>query len=190
MDLKELEMRLEAVLFAVGHPVTAHKLCALLGVDAKTLHTATAALSDYYRFEQRGMRVVRMDNAYQMISAPEMADFVRAALEERRPQPLSKPALEVLSIIAYYQPVTKVQIEQLRGVDSSGTVQSLLEKELVAEAGRLEVPGRPILYKTTPAFLRSFGIASLDELPALSREDEQAEGQLTLPEVERDSEGG
>ncbi len=184
MEMKEIESKLEGILFASGEPVSIARLCALLEIDAKTLDTAAAALADGYRFDRRGIRLVKMDKLYQLVSAPEYAELIRRALEERRPPPMSKPALEVLAIVAYFQPTTRAYIDQTRGVDSAGTVLSLLEKGLLEECGRLDVPGRPALLRTTPVFLRSFGIASLDELPSLTLSDSEAEGQLTIPGAE------
>ena len=136
-------------------------------------------MADYYSFERRGIRLVRLDASWQMCSAPEQAVYVRKALENRKPARLSQPALEVLAIIAYFQPVTRAYIEQIRGVDSSYTVGLLLERELICEAGRLAVPGRPMQFKTTKTFLRSFGLATLDDLPELPSVT-QEEAQLTM----------
>ena len=124
---------------------------------------------DYLAFERRGVRVVRLGDAYQMCSAGEMGDIVAKALETRKPPKLSSSQLETLTIIAYYQPATKALVEQIRGVDSSYSVGALLNKKLIEEAGRLNVPGRPIQYKTTEDFLRTFGISSLQELPEIER---------------------
>ncbi len=118
-----------------------------------------------------------------MCSAPEQADYVRKVLESRKPARLSQPALEVLSIIAYFQPVTRAYIEQIRGVDSSYTVGLLLERNLICEAGRLNVPGRPMQFRTTKTFLRSFGLTKLDDLPELSTATKEG-AQLTM-ELER-----
>ena len=126
----------------------------------------------------RGIRIVRMDASYQMCSAPEYAPYIRKTLEGRKPPRLSQPALEVLAIIAYYQPVTRAYVDQIRGVDSAYTVGLLLERELIEESGRLAVPGRPILYRTTKNFLRSFGMSSLEELPPLP-DGSQEGGQMT-----------
>ena len=112
---------------------------------------------------------MRLENAYQMVSSGEMADYVAKTLETRKPPKLSSSQLETLTIIAYYQPATKAMVEKIRGVDSSYSVGALLNKNLIEEAGRLDVPGRPILYKTTPDFLRTFGLQSLDELPEIER---------------------
>ena len=132
---------------------------------------------DRYKYDRRGIRLVRLDTSYQLCSAPEYAAQVRKTLESRRPPKLSPPALEVLAVIAYFQPVTRAYVDQVRGVDSSYTVGLLLERELIQESGRLPVPGRPILYKTTKNFLRCFGLNGLDDLPPLPdlpREGEQA----------------
>ena len=142
---------------------------------------------DTYSYERRGVRILRLDTAYQMVSAPEHADRVRKAFESRKPAKLSPPALEVLAVIAYYQPTTRAYIDQVRGVDSAYTVGLLLDRELIEECGRLAVPGRPILYRTTSAFLRTFGLSSLEELPELPAPVPE-EGQLSLdlqPAMER-----
>ena len=179
MELKETEAMLEAVLFAAGEPVGVERLCLALELDKNTVDAVCQRLADTYSYERRGLRLVKLDNSYQLCSAPEYADLIRKAFESRKPAKLSQPALEVLSIIAYYQPVTRAYIDQVRGVDSSDTVGLLLERELIEEAGRLAVPGRPIQYRTTKNFLRSFGLsalAELPELPAVTPED----GQMTL----------
>ena len=176
MELKELEAALEGVLFAAGEPVGVERLCLALDIDRITADSVCQRLADAYRYERRGIRLVRLDNSYQLCSAPEFADCIRRAFESRRPARLSQPALEVLAIIAYYQPVTRAYVDQVRGVDSAYTVGLLLERELIEESGRLAVPGRPILYRTTRNFLRSFGLSSLEELPELpaaSREGDQ-----------------
>ena len=179
MEGKELEAALEGVLFAAGEPVGVERLCLSLETDRATLDAAAKELMDRCRYERRGIRVVRMDASYQMCSAPEYAPVIRKTLEGRKPPRLSQPALEVLAIIAYYQPVTRAYVDQIRGVDSAYTVGLLLERELIEENGRLAVPGRPILYRTTKNFLRSFGLGSLDELPELP--DATAEdGQITM----------
>jgi segregation and condensation protein B len=127
------------------------------------------ALADEFAFNRRGVRILKLENGYQMVSSGEMADYVTMALETRKPPRLSASQLETLTIVAYYQPATKAMVEQIRGVDSSYSVGALLNKKLIEEAGRLNVPGRPILYKTTPDFLRTFGLRSLEELPAIEK---------------------
>ena len=179
MELKEMEAALEAILFAAGEPVGVERLCLTLELDKATVEALCQRLADQYSYERRGLRLVRMDASYQLCSAPEYAPLIRKAFESRKPAKLSQPALEVLSIIAYYQPVTRASIDQVRGVDSSYTVGLLLERELIEEAGRLAVPGRPIQYRTTKNFLRSFGLSSLEELPELPSATAE-DGQLTL----------
>ena len=173
MEVKELEAALEGILFAAGEPVGVERLCLSLETDRPTLDAVARQLMDRYRYERRGIRIVRMDASYQMCSAPEYAPYIR------KPPRLSQPALEVLAIIAYYQPVTRAYVDQIRGVDSAYTVGLLLERELIEESGRLAVPGRPILYRTTKNFLRSFGMASLEELPPLP-DGSQEGSQMTL----------
>lgn len=176
MERKGLESVLESILFAAGEPVPIERLSLGLEVPRAELEKVAGSLMDQYRYERRGIRLVKLDDSYQLCSAPEYADVVRKILENRKPPRLSQPALEVLAIIAYYQPVTRAYVDQVRGVDSAYTVGLLLERELIQECGRLAVPGRPILYQTTRNFLRSFGLSSLEELPELpetSREGEQ-----------------
>ena len=167
MELNELESALESVLFASGEPVPVERLCLGLEVDRPTLDAVAQELMDKYKYERRGIRIVRMDTSYQMCSAPEFAPHIRKTLESRKPPKLSQPALEVLAVIAYYQPVTRAYVDQVRGVDSSYTVGLLLERDLIEEAGRLAVPGRPTLFRTTKNFLRTFELNSLAELPDL-----------------------
>ena len=155
------------MLFASGEPVPVERLCLGLEVDRPTLDAVAQELMDKYKYERRGMRIVRMDTSYQMCSAPEYAPHIRKTLESRKPPKLSQPALEVLAVIAYYQPVTRAYVDQVRGVDSSYTVSLLLERDLIEEAGRLAVPGRPTLFRTTKNFLRTFELNSLAELPEL-----------------------
>ena len=179
MELKELESALESILFAAGEPVGVERLCLGLDVDRTTIDAVAQRLMDQYSYERRGLRLVKLDASYQLCSAPEYAGYVRKTLENRKPARLSQPALEVLAVIAYYQPVTRAYVDQVRGVDSSYPVGLLLERELIQECGRLAVPGRPILYQTTKNFLRSFGLSSLDELPELPDSSKES-GQMTL----------
>ena len=179
MGLKEIESAMEAILFAAGDPVGVERLCMALEIDRATADAVAQKLMDDYSYQRRGLRLVRLDTSYQLCSAPEHAGLIRKSFESRKPARLSPPALEVLAVIAYYQPTTRAYVDQVRGVDSAYTVGLLLDRELIEECGRLAVPGRPILYRTTATFLRSFGLSSLEdlpELPAVSPED----GQLTL----------
>ena len=167
MELKELEAAIEGILFAAGDPVPVERICFTLEQDKETVESVCQKLADEYSFERRGIRLLKLENSWQMCSAPEYAASIRKAFENRKPAKLSQPALEVLAIIAYFQPVTRAYIEQIRGVDSSYTVGLLLERDLICEAGRLSVPGRPMQFRTTKNFLRSFGLTSLDDLPEL-----------------------
>ena len=180
LEMKELESAAEGILFAAGEPVEIRRLCQALETDLATLEQILQRLADTYAYERRGIRLVRMEDSWQLCSAPEYGELIRRAFEIRRPAKLSQPALEALTIIAYYQPTTKAYVEQVRGVDSSYTVGLLLERGLIEECGRLQVPGRPILYRTTKKFLRSFHLSSLEELPEIP--GMEAEGQLRLGE--------
>lgn len=188
MQIAEIERAVEAVLFAAGDPIELSRLSEILDVDEPSLEKIITNLRDYYDFEQRGIRIVKLDNAYQMCSSPRHADFIRKALETRKPPRLSPPLLEVLSIIAYRQPVTRAYVEQVRGVDCSYSITSLTEKGLIAESGRLDVPGKPILYRTTKDFLRVFELESLNDLPELPEFANMDDGQVTFNEIEQNNE--
>ena len=169
MEQNELQRAIEAILFAAGERIEVSRLAMALEADPKDIVAATDSLMDALAFERRGIRILKLEDGYQMVSSGEMADLVTKALETRKPPKLSGSQLETLTIVAYYQPATKAMVEQIRGVDSSYSVAALLNKKLIEEAGRLNVPGRPILYRTTPAFLRTFGISSLEELPSIEK---------------------
>lgn len=169
MEQTELQRAIEAILFAAGERVEVSRLAFALEVDEDEIVSAADLLANQLAFERRGIRVLKLENGYQMVSSGEMADYITKTLETRKPPKLSSSQLETLTIIAYYQPATKAMVEQIRGVDSAYSVSALLNKKLIEEAGRLNVPGRPIQYQTTPAFLRTFGLSSLDELPAIEK---------------------
>ncbi|HIX89758.1 MAG TPA: SMC-Scp complex subunit ScpB [Candidatus Agathobaculum pullicola] len=178
--MTQLEAGLEAVLFAAGDAVPVDRLVAALETSRDALLDAAAALENLYDFENRGIMLLRLEDKLQLCSRPLYAEAARRVTESRKPPSLSAAALEVLTIVAYRQPVPRAFIDQLRGVDSGGTVAGLLEKGLIEEAGRLDVPGRPMLFRTTEAFLRTFGLSGLEELPALPalEENEQLEIEL------------
>jgi len=167
MENHDIECVIEAILFVSGEPVKLSRIAAVLGVEAFDIDAAANRMRDKYSFERRGLRLLKLDDSLQLCSSPEYADYIRLVLESRKPPQLSQPALEVLSIIAYFQPVTKAYIEQVRGVDSAYTVGLLLERGLIESRGRLSAPGRPMLYGTTHVFLRTFGLESLRDLPML-----------------------
>jgi len=183
MEQIELQRAIEAILFAAGERVEIAQLVGVLEADKNDIIKAADALADELSFNRRGIRILRLEDGYQMVSSGEMADYITQALETRKPPRLSSSQLETLTIIAYYQPATKAMVEQLRGVDSSYSVGALLNKKLIEEAGRLNVPGRPIQYCTTPNFLRTFGLSSLDELPPI---DKVSLGEPIIPEPQPD----
>ncbi len=183
MEQSELERRIEAILFAAGEPVETERLAMALECDAQEIDAAAHALADRLAFDRRGIRVVHLEKAYQMCSSAEMATYITKALETRKPPKLSASQLETLTIIAYYQPATRAYIEQIRGVDSSYSVAALLNKHLIEECGKLNVPGRPTLFRTTPDFLRTFGLESLEDLPEIEK---MQFGKRELPETEQE----
>ena len=171
MEQNELQRALMAILFAAGEPVSAQRLAETLEADVDEIHREASYLMDQLAFHRSGIRIVRLENAYQMCSSPEMAEYVTKTLETRKPPKLSPSQLETLTVIAYYQPATKALVEQIRGVDSAYCVSALVTKKLIRECGRLNVPGRPIVYETTPDFLRVFGLESLADLPQIEKVD-------------------
>ena len=171
MEQNDLQRALMAVLFAAGEPVAASRLAESLQVDESEIHRECEDLMSALSFNRSGIRIVRLENAYQMCSSAEMAEYVTKTLETRKPPKLSPSQLETLTVIAYYQPATKAYVETIRGVDSAYSVSALLTKKLIRECGRLNVPGRPILYETTPDFLRVFGLESLADLPDIEKVD-------------------
>ena len=196
LEEKDMEAALEAILFAAGEPIGVERLCLALELERDRVDQLCKRLADTYSYERRGIRLLQLGDSYQLCSAPEYAGRIRRAFERRKPPQLSQPALEVLSIIAYFQPTTRAYVEQVRGVDSSYTINLLLERGLIEEAGRLSVPGRPMLFRTTAQFLRCFSLSSLEELPPLpeSGEGERPGGELQETaaqpvQAERDSVG-
>ena len=167
LSLQELERRIEAILFAAGEPVAFSRIAAVLAEPKARVVAALKNLSEYYVYARRGLRLLQLSEQYQLCSFKEYSDVIRDVLETRKPPLLSASALEALALIAYRQPVTKAYVEQVRGVDCSYLMNSLSEKRLICEVGRLDVPGRPFLYATTPDFLRCFGLRSLEELPSV-----------------------
>ena len=180
MEREELQRIIEAILFAAGERVEISRLAQTLEVDPKDITEATDALADKLAYDRRGIRILKLEQGYQMVSSGEMADYITKTLETRKPPKLSASQLETLTIIAYYQPTTRAYVDQVRGVDSSYTMSLLLERGMIEECGRLQVPGRPHLYRTTKKFLRDFHLSSLEELPELP--GLETEGQLRLTE--------
>lgn len=149
IDMKEIESAMEGILFASGEPIHIDRICIALDMDRSVAERVLQNLMDHYAYDRRGVRLLHVEDTWQMCSSPDYADVIRRAFEIRKPAKLSQPALEVLTIIAYYQPVTRAYVDQIRGVDSSYTVGLLLDRKLIEECGRLQVPGRPRQYRTT-----------------------------------------
>lgn len=167
MDLKEYKGAVEAMLFAHAEPVSAARLAQALEIETPVVERLLLSLRDDYDPDERGLCLLQLEDRWQLATKTRYGAQVKRILDTRRNTPLSQAALEVLAVIAYNQPVSRSFIEQVRGVDSSSTVSTLLEKGLVEEAGRLDLPGRPVSFRTTDVFLRTFGLESLAQLPPL-----------------------
>lgn len=165
MEIREIQSILEAVLFAAGDAVELEKLADIVDVDKKSLREILKKMMDGYNYERRGVHIIQLEDSYQMCTRGEYHDYVAMLAEPRRKQSLSNAAIEVLAIVAYKQPVTRSMIEQIRGVNCDYVVNRLMERNLIEEKGRLDAPGRPILFGTTQEFLRCFGVAHLADLP-------------------------
>lgn len=185
MEIKQYQAAMEAVLFASGEPVASGRLAEVLELDEETAVRLAEDLMQDINTRGGGLRMLRLDDRYQLCTNADYAGYVRKALEIRRNTPLSQAAMEVLAIVAYNQPVTRAFIEQVRGVDCGAVVKGLVQKSLIEEKGRLELPGRPLLYGTTADFLRSFGLNSLEGLPPLPQKEEEnaAMEETTLDDV-------
>lgn len=181
MELNEGIAVIEAIMFAYGEPISIDRLAEASQIDRDTTAKLVSQLERRYNVQGSGLRIIRLNNTFQISTRPEAAPYIKAALDNYRQTPLSQAAMECLAIIAYNQPVTKGFVEQIRGIDSSSVVNTLVDRGLVEEAGRLELPGRPVAYRTTDTFLRCFGITSLVELPPLPT----AEGQMSLDEMDQ-----
>ncbi len=188
-NVNQCRADVEAILFASGEPMSVSRIAQAMEIDEETVARMCEDLHQEYEMRQGGIHLVHLDDAYQFCTVQSSANAVRAALSLRRNTPLSQAALEVLAVIAYNQPVTKAFVEQVRSVDCGAVIQGLMLKGLVEERGRLELPGRPLLYGTTPVFLRSFGLESLADLPPLPEEEQQRiMTEPTLDDVIRESE--
>lgn len=184
MEENDIQRGIMAILFAAGEPVAAQRMASVLEVPLDQLHAEVQTMMDILAYNRSGIRILRLEDAYQMCSSGEMAPYVTKTLETRKPPKLSTSQLETLTVIAYYQPATKAYVEQIRGVDSAYSISALLTKKLIEECGRLNVPGRPIQYRTTPDFLRTFGLQSLDALPEIERMSFGAAKQMTLEQLQ------
>lgn len=165
--MDNIKYAIEGILFAAGEPVKASKLAVVLDKDVEEIKNAVEELKSEYERDKRGFNIIDILEGYQICSRPEYYTYIQEILGEQRNQPLSNAAMEALAIIAYKQPITKGQIEHIRGVNSDGCVNRLYERGLIDEKGRLDAPGRPILYVTTETFLRCFGLKDPRDLPPL-----------------------
>lgn len=175
MNFKKLESMLEAVLFALAEPIELERLSQALEIDELTIEQTLDNLSAKYIENERGLRLLKLENKYQLCTDTQFAEEIRKVLEVKKNAPLSQAAFEVLAIIAYNQPITKSFVEQVRGVDCSGVISTLCQKQLIEEKGRLELPGRPLVYGTTSNFLRCFSMSSLEELPKIPEKENSVE---------------
>lgn len=186
MEIKQYQAAIEAILFASGEPVPVSRLAAALELD----EDATARIADDWvqdvNTRAGGVTALKLDDQYQLCSNKAYAGYVRKAMDIRRNTPLSQAAMEVLAIIAYNQPVTRPFVEQVRGVDCSAVMQGLQQKGLIEEKGRMDLPGRPLLYGTTKNFLRCFGVSGIDQLPPLPQKEENAMVETTMDEMIQD----
>ena len=200
MEIKEIQAIVESVLFAAGDAVEIDKLADIVDVDKKSLREILKKMMDGYNFERRGIHLIQLEDSYQMCTRGEYHDYIAMLAEPRRKQSLSNAAIEVLAIVAYKQPVTRSAIEHIRGVNCDYVVNRLIERNLIEEKGRLDAPGRPIVFGTTQEFLRCFGISALQDLPDFEsfgspeNEGEQLSMELEaeqigmLPELEPETE--
>ena len=175
MQLEQYEKIAEAILFAGGEPVEQKVIAAAMELDEEAAAAVLESLRTKYEKFESSVQVLRLENQWQLCTRKEYEPYIRSAFEIKRNAPLSQAAMEVLAVVAYNQPVTRAFAEQVRGVDCSGVMSTIAEKGLIEEAGRLDLPGKPIAYRTTPLFLRSFGLSSLDDLPPIIDEAEPAE---------------
>ncbi|HHV51223.1 MAG TPA: SMC-Scp complex subunit ScpB [Candidatus Avimonas sp.] len=189
MEIKQYQSIIEAILFASGEPVELGRIAEVLEIDADTAERLTEDLMHEVNTRDGGLMIVKLDKSYQMCTKNEYAEYIRKALDIRRNTPLSQAAMEVLAIIAYNQPVTKAFVDQVRGVDCGAVIQGLVAKNLVEEKGRLELPGRPLVYGTTADFLRCFGISSLNELPAIPQKDDSDMVETNFDEIIEENSG-
>lgn len=184
VNAKELQAAAEAVLFSVGEPIELERIAAALEIEAESAEQLLMNLSASLDERGSGICLLKLGSKYQLSSRAQFAPQIRSVLEVKRNAPLSQAAFEVLAVIAYNQPVTKSFVEQVRGVDCSGVIATLCQKKLVEEKGRLDLPGRPLLYGTTPEFLRCFSVSSLEELPELPNHDAEQSIEATLEAAE------
>ncbi len=188
MNINDMVSCCEAILFAAGESVSSDRICEALAINSEELDKIMIMLRDRMEDAGSGLKLLKLENSYQLCSKEIFADPIRTVMDLKRRVPLSSAAMEVLAVVAYNQPVTKSYIEQVRGVDCSGVISSLIEKGLLEEKGRLELPGRPLIYGTTDQFLRCFSMSSLSELPEVPAELTAGDigSQMEFPEQEEE----
>lgn len=184
----KMKSAIEAMLFVSGEPLPAKELMANLEIDNKLILEIINEMMEEYKKEDRGLRLIEINGGYQLVTKEENSDYIQKLLKKNRKHSLSQASIESLAIIAYKQPITRIDIDEIRGVKSESALQRLVERSLIREVGRLEVPGRPILYGTTEEFLRQFGLHDLKELPSLDlyavEEEEELEEEIVLDSEE------
>lgn len=188
MKTDKIRNAIEAILFASGSSVEPSRIATALEITVKEAEKQLEKLKNEYEKADRGITIIRLKESYQMVSVKEYAPEIRKVMDLKRNTPLSQAALEVLAVIAYNQPVTKSFVEQIRGVDCSGVIGSLTAKDLIEEKGRLELPGRPLIYGTTENFLRCFNISSIEELPPLPEDDKAEDNDEEKPQFDENEE--
>lgn len=192
MNVNEMQAAAEAMLFACGEPLEIDRIAEILEIDTENAESLVLNIAAKYDDTNSGIKVVKMDRKYQICTRKEYAEQVRDILDMKKNAPLSQAAFEVLAVVAYNQPITKAYIEQVRGVDCSGVISTLCQKGLIEEVGRLELPGRPLIYGTTAEFLKCFCINSLDDLPDIpelnEKSVEEQEAEIEMEKIEAEVE--
>ncbi len=192
MNVNEMQAATEAMLFACGEPLEIDRIAEILEIDVENAESLVLNLAAKYDDNNSGIKIVKMDKKYQICTRKEYAEQVRDILDMKKNSPLSQAAFEVLAVVAYNQPITKAYIEQVRGVDCSGVISTLCQKGLIEEVGRLELPGRPLIYGTTAEFLKCFCITSLDDLPDIpelnEKPVEEQEAEIEMEKIEAEIE--
>lgn len=192
MNVNEMQAAAEAMLFACGEPLEIERIAEILEIDMENAESLVLNIAAKYDDSNSGIKIVKMDKKYQICTRKEYAEQVRDILDMKKNAPLSQAAFEVLAVVAYNQPITKAYIEQVRGVDCSGVISTLCQKGLIEEVGRLELPGRPLIYGTTAEFLKCFCITSLDDLPDIpelnEKSVEEQEAEIEMEKIEAEAE--
>lgn len=183
MEIEKIKATIEAILFAAGRPVTKNELILTLEISEDEIESVVQVMQEEYKQEQRGIELIKIENSYQLCSKKEYYESIYPIIDKRNKPNLSNAALETLAIIAYNPKISRAEIETIRGVSADGCVYKLLEYGLIEEAGKLDLPGKPMSYQTTKDFLRMFGYTSLKELPELPRYKLDENKQIVIDEI-------